>query len=51
VFLACGNLPENNSGTERSHGFAVKYARHSFLLQIPAGIATCIVFALTSTLQ
>ncbi|MGC9353406.1 MAG: hypothetical protein ACP5D9_06185 [Mariniphaga sp.] len=38
VFLACGNLPENNPGTEHSHGFAVKYARHNFFLQIPGGI-------------
>jgi hypothetical protein len=34
VFLACGNLPENNPFTERSHEFAVKYARHNFFVQI-----------------
>jgi hypothetical protein len=34
-----------NSGTEHSHGFAMKHDRHNFFVQIPAGIATCIVFA------
>jgi hypothetical protein len=36
---------KKNSGTGRLHGFAVKYARHNFFVQIPAGISTCIVFA------